>query len=215
MAPNALAELWELHLLPALYDPLVSVGERAGMATLRSDLVSTAQGRVLELGAGTGLNVAHYPPAVEELVLSEPGPGMAERLRARSHSSRCPTEVVLAGVEQLPFEDGRFDTAVCTFVLCTVPDPVSALRQARRVLREGGRLLFLEHVRAPTGSSLARWQDRMERPWRAFVGGCRCNQDTLALFDGLPFQLTRTEPAHWRGMPAIVRPVVLGEALAT
>jgi SAM-dependent methyltransferase len=215
MTSNALTELWDRHLLPALYDPLVSNGERAGMSVLRGRLVSAAEGRVLELGAGTGLNVAHYPPAVDELVLSEPEPGMAARLRQRASLSRCPTEVLQSGVEELPFEAGYFDAVVCTFVLCTVPDPVGALRQARRVLREGGRLLFLEHVRAPTGSSLVRWQDRLERPWRAFVGGCRCNQDTLKLFDGLPFQLARTESARWRGMPAIVGPVVLGEAIAT
>jgi ubiquinone/menaquinone biosynthesis C-methylase UbiE len=200
--------------MPALYDPFLWIAERAGMSALRQQLLSTAEGRVLELGAGTGLNIAHYPPVVRELVLSEPEPGMAARLRRRSHLSQIPTEVVQAGVEELPFDAGSFDTVVCTFVLCTIPDPINALLEARRMLPEGGRVLFLEHVRATDGSALARWQDRMEHPWRAFAAGCRCNQDTVKLFDQAPFRVTRAEPARWRGMPTIVRPVVMGEAVA-
>lgn len=200
--------------MPLVYDPFVWIGERAGMAALREQLLSTADGRVLELGAGTGLNVAHYPQAVRELVLSEPEPGMAARLRRRADSSDSATEVVEADAEDLPFEAGSFDTVVGTLVLCTVRDPAKALLEVRRVLREGGRLLFIEHVRAPQGTALARWQDRLERPWRGFAAGCRCNQDTLDLFERLPLRLVRTEHARWRGMPAIVRPIVLGEAVA-
>ncbi|HST54283.1 MAG TPA: class I SAM-dependent methyltransferase [Solirubrobacteraceae bacterium] len=200
--------------MPLLYDPFVAIGERAGMSNLRRQLVSAAEGRVLELGAGTGLNVAHYPPSIQELVLSEPEPAMAARLRRRSRLSAARTQVVQAGAEELPFDAGSFDTVVCTFVLCTVPDPASALLEARRVLAEHGRLLFLEHVRAPDGSALARWQDRLEHPWRAFASGCRCNQDTVALVEAAPFRVSASEPARWRGMPALVRPVVLGEAVA-
>jgi ubiquinone/menaquinone biosynthesis C-methylase UbiE len=214
MASNRLVTLWGRHVMPLLYDPFLSVGERVGMSTLRGRLVSSAEGRVLELGAGTGLNVPHYPPAVRELVLTEPEAGMASRLRRRSLRSQTPTEVVQAEAEALPFDAGSFDTVVCTLVLCTVPDPARALLEARRVLSEGGKLLFLEHVRAQDDPSLARWQDRLEPPWRAFASGCRCNQDTVKLFDQLPYRLVRTEPARWRGMPAIVRPIVLGEAVA-
>jgi ubiquinone/menaquinone biosynthesis C-methylase UbiE len=184
------------------------------MSALRGRLVSSAQGRVLELGAGTGLNVRHYPPAVSELVLSEPEPEMAVRLRRRSAPSRQAIEVVQSGAEDLPFPAGSFDTVVCTLVLCTVPDPRKALLEARRVLAEGGKLLFLEHVRAPRDSSLVRWQDRLERPWRAFACGCRCNQDTVALFEDIPFGVVKIGQARWRGMPPIVRPLVLGEAVA-
>lgn len=214
MASSGATGPWSRRVVPLLYDAVLSIGERAGMSAQRGRLVSTARGRVLELGAGTGLNVRHYPLAVRELVLSEPEPAMAERLRRRGAARGGSTEVVQARAEQLPFEAGSFDTVVGTFVLCTVADPVAVLREARRVLGDGGRLLFLEHVRAPDGSSLARWQDRLERPWRAFACGCRCNQDTVRLFDDLPFRLVRTEPLRWPAAPPIVRPVVLGEAVA-
>jgi SAM-dependent methyltransferase len=213
--PSRLVSFWGRNLLPRLYDPFVALSERVGMSAQRNRLLSTAAGRVLELGAGTGLNVPHYPAAVRELVLSEPEPGMAARLRRRSLRSRIATEVVQADAGALPFADGSFDMVVCTLVLCTVPDPTKALEEARRVLREGGRLLFLEHVRAEENSRLAHWQDRLESPWRAFAYGCRCNQDTVGLFDDLPFRLLQTEPARWRGMPAIVQPLLLGEAEAT
>jgi ubiquinone/menaquinone biosynthesis C-methylase UbiE len=197
-----------------MYEPIMWAGERAGMAARRAQLVSAAEGRVLELGAGTGLNVAYYPPTVRELVLSEPEPTMATRLRQRSLRSPVPTEVVEASAEELPFEAGSFDTVICTFVLCTVRRPDVALTEARRVLRDGGKLLFLEHVRAHEGSSLARWQDRLETPWRKFACGCRCNQDTVALLDGMAFQSVETEELRWRAVPRIVRPVVSGNAIA-
>lgn len=212
-ASNGLVALWGRRVMPLVYDPFVMIGERAGMSALRSRQVAAAEGCVLELGAGTGLNLRHYPPAVRRLVLSEPEPGMAARLRRRSARSSAAVEVVQASAEQLPFEDGAFDTVVCTLVLCTVPDPAKALTEARRVLSDGGRLLFLEHVRADS-RSLARWQDRLEPAWRAFACGCRCNQDTLAIFERLSFRVRRAERARWRAMPPIVRPLVLGEAVA-
>src|SRR5215210_5440442 len=122
----------------ALYDPFFWVAERAGMAARRRALVGQAHGRVLEIGAGTGLNVRHYPDGLD-LVLTEPDEAMAERLRARA--------------EALPFADDSFDTVVSTLVLCTVPDQPAALREIARILRPGGRLLFAEHVR----SDSARW----------------------------------------------------------
>lgn len=214
MAEGGLGEFWGRHFMPRLYDPFFWVGERVGMSALRKQLVSTAEGRVLELGAGTGLNLRHYQPAaVKELVLTEPEPGMFARLQRRGRGSHLPVKVVQASAEDLPFEGGAFDTVVCTLALCTVPDPIKTLLEARRVLSDGGKLLFLEHVRAERGSALARWQDRLEGPWRAFAYGCRCNQDTIDLFERVPFRLSRTESANWRGMPAVVRPVVLGEAL--
>jgi ubiquinone/menaquinone biosynthesis C-methylase UbiE len=214
MASNGLVTLWGRRAMPLLYDSFVSIGERAGMSALRSRQVAAAEGRVLELGAGTGLNLRHYRPSVRRLVLTEPEPGMAARLRRRSARSSAAVEVVEASAEELPFEDGTFDTVVCTLVLCTVPDPAKALTEARRVLDDGGRLLFLEHVRAQDSPSLARWQDRLEPAWRAFAYGCRCNQDTLEILEQLSFRVTRAERARWRAMPPIVRPLVLGEAVA-
>ena len=139
-----------------IYDPFLALGERRGMASRRRALLALARGRVLELGAGTGLNLAHYPAAVGELVLTEPDSAMCARLARRVARSGRDATVVAARAEALPFRDGAFDTVVSTLVLCTVEDPVAAVREVRRVLAPGGRLLFAEHVRA-SAPRLARW----------------------------------------------------------
>jgi ubiquinone/menaquinone biosynthesis C-methylase UbiE len=190
-----------------LYDPFLALGERRGMAAHRRDLLAPLHGRVLEVGAGTGLNVRHYPGAVEELVLSEPEPAFHGRLRRRAGDAAT---IVAAPAEALPFADASFDFVVSTLVLCTVADPAAAVRELRRVLRPGGRLVFIEHVRAGS-PRLARRQDRLERLWRAFASGCRCNRPTLELLAG-ELRLGPVTEACWRGMPAIVRPLAIGEA---
>lgn len=186
-----------------LYDPVLALGERRGMAARRRALLRPLRGRVLEIGAGTGLNLPHYPSDLE-LVLTEPDRAMAARLRRRFG-----VDVVPAPAEALPFEDASFDAVVSTLVLCTVDDPGAALAELRRVLRPGGRLVFIEHVRA--SGRLACWQDRLVRPWRRVAAGCRCNRPTLdTLRDAGLVVTARSE--QWRGMPALVRPLVVGEA---
>jgi SAM-dependent methyltransferase len=197
-----------------IYDPFLALGERRGMASRRRALLALARGRVLELGAGTGLNLAHYPAGMGELVLTEPDSAMCARLARRVARSRRDATVVAARAEALPFRDGAFDTVVSTLVLCTVEDPVAAVREVRRVLAPGGRLLFVEHVRA-SAPRLARWQDRLARPWRAFAGGCRCNQATLELLERGQLRVERVASGRWSGMPALVRPLVVGHAGAT
>ena len=142
--------------------------------------MSGAAGRTLEIGAGTGLNLEHYPLAVTRLVLTEPDPHMAKRLRSRlgEITPVAPTEVVEAGAEDLPFDHTSFDTVVSTLTLCTVADPEQAATEAKRVLRPDGRFLFIEHVRDEDGTGRARWQDRLERPWGWIAGGCHPNRDT-------------------------------------
>jgi ubiquinone/menaquinone biosynthesis C-methylase UbiE len=194
------------------YDAFLALSERRGMRTRRRALLAGAHGRVLEIGAGTGLNIDHYPAAVDELVLTEPEPGMCWRLQQRAAASGRDATVVQAGAEDLPFPDGSFDAVVSTMVLCTVPDPAAAMAEIRRLLRPGGRLLFIEHVRADDEPRLARWQDRLEAPWRAFGEGCRCNQPTLRLLDEAGLRPTRLGHDRWRGMPRIVAPLVIGEA---
>src|SRR4051812_40854227 len=139
-----------------MYDPVMRSAERAGMAARRRDLVSEARGSVLEIGAGTGLNVAHYPADLERLVITEPQRHMAALLRRKLEQLDRSVELVEAQAEELPFDGETFDTAVCTFALCTIGDPHRAIDEVHRILRPGGRLLFLEHVRAP-GERLARW----------------------------------------------------------
>ncbi len=197
----------------AMDDRLMAGTERAGLADRRAELVAGARGATLELGAGTGLNLRHYPAAVTDLVLAEPDRHMARRLRARLGEAGRPAEVVEAPAERLPFEDGRFDTVVVTLVLCTVQDPGQALEEIARVLKPGGRLLFLEHVRAPDGARLSRWQDRLERPWGWFGGGCHPNRDTVAALEASPLSVESADPGELPKAPPIVRPLVVGVAV--
>ncbi|HEX3239986.1 MAG TPA: class I SAM-dependent methyltransferase [Solirubrobacterales bacterium] len=194
----------------ALYDSGLRAAEEAGLARMRAELLAGAEGRVVELGAGTGANLEHYPE-LEELVLVEPDPHMTKRLRERLAGSGRKATIVEAPAERLPLEPGSFDTAVVTLVLCTVPDPVATIAEIARVLKPGGRLLFIEHVRAED-PSLARWQDRLERPWRFFADGCRCNRDTLATITASRFELGEVEHDRTPKAVPIVEPLVRGSA---
>ncbi len=157
----------------AIYEPMLSLGERRGMARRRRELLARATGRVLEIGAGTGLNLDHYPDHVEEVVLAEPQADMAARIEAKldSRSATAPAaRLVTAPAERLPFEDGSFDTVVSTMVLCTVNGLDASLDEIRRVLAPDGKLLFCEHVRADSGL-LGRAQDLLARPWAVYADG--------------------------------------------
>ena len=153
LAPPA-ARLWS-RLAAAIYDPFLALGERRGMRERRRRLLQEARGRVLEIGAGTGLNLAHYPDELDELLLSEPVGPMARRLESRLRRSGVRGRVLHAGAEALPVATGSIDTVVSTLVLCTVPDPEAALAEIQRVLRPDGRLLFCEHVRSDSIPSFA------------------------------------------------------------
>ena len=193
-----------------MYDPLVWVAELAGMRRKRRALLAQASGRVLEIGAGTGLNLSHYLDEIDELVLVEPEPAMRERLTQRIRRAGSQAAVVDAPAEALPFADGSFDTVVCTLVLCTVSAPDTALGEIGRVLRSDGRLLFIEHVRAES-PTLAYLQDRLREPWRRFACGCRCNRATVELMRSCGFQVDAHQ-SYWHAMPPIVRPLVSGRA---
>jgi SAM-dependent methyltransferase len=195
-----------------IYDPFLWLGERRGMAERRRRVLSSARGRVLELGAGTGLNLPHYPDGLERLVLAEPEEHMADRLERRRRELGRPAEVVLAPAESLPFDEGSFDTVVSTMVLCTVSDPDRALAEVHRVLAPGGSLIFVEHVRSDD-PRLARWQDRLRGAWESFADGCICNRPTLDLLRDAGFDVSVSERDAWRGMPPIVRPLVAGRAV--
>ena len=198
------------RLFASCYDRFLAATEEGGLRERRHALLAEARGRVLEIGAGTGLNLDHYGDAVTELVMTEPEAPMAQRLRERAAGRG---RVVEAPAEALPFDDASFDTVVSTLVLCTVRDPGRALTEVRRVLAPGGRLLFLEHVRSQD-PGLARWQDRLDPLWRRFGHGCRCNRDTAGLLAaaGLPPQ--RLERGTLPKAAPIVRPTIEGRAVA-
>ncbi len=137
---------------------------------------------------------------------------MARRLRRRLADSDVQAEVVEAAAERLPFPDASFDTAVFTLVLCTVPDPDAALAETARILRPGGRMLFVEHVRSEDPGR-ARWQDRLERPWGFFANGCHPNRDTVALIGASPLELEAVDGGRLPKALPIVRPMARGAAL--
>jgi SAM-dependent methyltransferase len=204
--------IWE-GVFAALYDPLMGRADRAGLAQERSAVVSTAAGRVLEIGAGTGRNLGLYPATgISRLVLSEPSAAMSVRLEQRLRGSREHAEVVVAGAEALPFGDGAFDCVVSTLVLCTVPDLPAALAEIRRVLAPGGRLLFVEHVRAESPAHAA-WQDRLHDPWLAIGNGCHCNRDTVAAITAAGFELGQVKHGVLRHLGPLVRPLVRATAI--
>ena len=186
------------------------LGERAGMGARRSRLLQRAHGRTVEIGSGTGLNLRHYPVAVSELILTEPDPSMRERLEQRAQRDRPGVEILADDAGTLTLADDSADTIVSTLVLCTVDDPALVLREIARVLRPGGDLLFIEHVRSDS-PRLARWQDRLEQPWGRFASGCRCNRDTLALIRAAGFTADARRDS-WRAVPPLVRPLIVGRA---
>ncbi|HYP47790.1 MAG TPA: class I SAM-dependent methyltransferase [Thermoleophilaceae bacterium] len=209
-APAEAATLAE-RVDAAIYEPFLWLGERLGMARHRRELLAAARGEVLEIGAGTGLNLGLYPAAVSSLVLLEPVEGMARRLEGRLAISGRAGRVCRAPAERLPFADDSFDTVVSTLVLCTVEDPERALAEIERVLRPDGQLLFIEHLRSDE-ERWARWLDRLEAPWASFGSGCRCNQPTLDILAQSRLRLARLERASWKGMPRVVRPLAIGAA---
>lgn len=194
----------------ALYDRGLKATEENGLRDMRREVLSQASGRTVDLGAGTGVNLDLYPEAVSELVMVEPDPHMIKQLRAKA-AGRGGVEILAASAQALPFADDSFDTAVFTLVLCTVPDPELALREAARVLKPDGKLLFIEHVRAED-AGLAGWQDRLEKPWRFLADGCHCNRDTVAMIEASPLKLERVESGELPKTPPIVRPLVRGSA---
>jgi ubiquinone/menaquinone biosynthesis C-methylase UbiE len=165
----------------------------------------------VEIGAGTGLNLPHYPHALDELLLAEPDPGMRLRLEKRLVRTGRQARLVAAPAERLPVADASLDTVVSTFVLCTVDSPDLVLREIARVLRPDGQLLFIEHVRSQS-PRLARWQDRLAGPWRRFGKGCRCNRPTAQTIASGGFVLDDMHHGSWRAMPPIVRPLIAGRA---
>ena len=169
-------------LLAALYDAALAPTEWLGVRDQRRRLMEGVTGRVVELAAGTGLNVPLYPETADEVHAVEPDAHMLEKLRVRAAKSDVRLFLYRGDSRHLPFVDGAFDGAIITFALCTIHDPVAALDEIHRVVRSGGVLRFLEHVRSPNPRT-ARWQDRATPLWSRFAGGCRLNQPTVEILE--------------------------------
>jgi len=204
------------RLMAWIYDPFMRATEEACLRQWRAELLAGLVGDVLELGAGTGANLPFYPapgPPLGRLVLAEPDRHMRARLHQRLHElGRADAEVCDADASALPFADGSFDVVVSTLVLCSVPDQARALAEARRVLRPGGRLVFLEHVASDRPDRLA-WQRRLEPLWKRVAGNCHLTRDTAAAIRAAGFTVERIERQSARRALPIVRPTVRGVAV--
>ena len=197
-------------LFAMTYDRQMAKTERAGLRAFRQRLLAGASGDVLEIGGGTGANLPCYGPAVESLTITEPQPPMLRHLERNVRAHRRDAKVLRAPAEDLPFDDDSFDVAVSTLVLCGVDDQPRALRELRRVLRPGGRLLFIEHVRSGDPGR-ARLQDRLN--WlNRMVVCCDCNRPTLDSIRSAGFTVAEVEHTELPKAPPFVRPAVLGTA---
>jgi ubiquinone/menaquinone biosynthesis C-methylase UbiE len=198
------------RLYAAVYDQITERLDRKGAAEHRERLAADADGEVLEVGAGTGRNLPHYRRATRVVAL-EPDPEMRARAAKAASRAGVAVDLIDGDAMHLPFPDESFDTAVMSLVLCTIPDPARALAEAHRVLRPRGTLRFYEHVRAED-PKLARWQDRLARPWRWIGRGCRANQETVDLIGAGAFKVRDLDRFFLDAAPPLTRPHVLGVA---
>ncbi len=192
------------------YDRQLAKVERAGLHDLRTGLIGQASGRVLEIGAGTGANLPLYSVEVESITLTEPERPMIRRLEERVREHAPSATILRAPAEDLPFDDDSFDTVISTLVLCGVDDQPRALRQLRRVLKPGGRFLFMEHVRSEE-PRLARMQDRLN--WlNRVVACCDCNRPTLDSIRAAGFDVLEVDHTAMKKVPPFVAPLIVGVA---
>jgi ubiquinone/menaquinone biosynthesis C-methylase UbiE len=176
---------------------------------LREKLVPLATGRVVEIGVGTGMNFDYYA-GVDSVHGVEPDPHMLARARSRAATVSVPIELTQAGAEALPYDDASFDTALVTWVLCTIPDPLAAVREVVRVLKPGGRMLFVEHVRSRFRLASAL-QAKATPLWMKIGGGCRLDRDSLGLIRQSGLQVAEVKPCGREGWTLI--PMYRGVAL--
>jgi ubiquinone/menaquinone biosynthesis C-methylase UbiE len=190
------ASWYERHLLPYFIDWACGIRP---VQRQRRKVVPLARGRVLEIGIGTGLNLPHYDRTrVESIVGLDPGLEMHRLARRRMRQAGLSVELVALSAETIPFADASFDTVLVTYSLCTIPDAVAALREMRRVLKPGGRLIFCEHGRAPD-AAVRQWQDRLTPLWSRLAGGCHLNRDIPALLAGAGFRSDDMETLYLPG----------------
>jgi SAM-dependent methyltransferase len=184
-------------IFPRLCDLLL---DRPAVARQRRELLSGAEGDILEIGFGTGLNLPHYSPKVRKITAVDPNAGMHSLARRRLRRSGIAVEQKVLSGEQLPFDEGAFDCVVSTFTLCSIDDVAQALREAYRVLKPGGQLLFLEHGLSPE-PGVQWWQRRLNRLEMLLADGCRLDRDMKCLIDALPFSTVQAEGFYLQGVP--------------
>jgi ubiquinone/menaquinone biosynthesis C-methylase UbiE len=196
-----MTSFYDRHIMPRL---IACACASAAIAKQRAKIVPLAEGRVLELGIGGGLNLAFYDPSKVSTVMGvDPSAELRVRAEAAPRPNGLSVKVAEGTAEVLPFDAGAFDTVVCTFTLCSVHTPAAALAEARRVLKPGGRLLFCEHGLAPD-ADVARWQRRIEPIWKPIAGGCHLTRPIGAAITGAGFKVQRVETMYLPKAPRIL-----------
>ena len=190
--------LWDRYVLPRLID--IVMGTQTTMAD-RARYVGMASGTVVEVGVGSGHNLRFYGPAVTRLLAIDPSRELWEIARGRQGRVPRPVDFLAASAERMPIEDGAADTVVMTWSLCSIPDALGAVREMRRVLKPGGRLLFIEHGAAPD-PAVRRWQDRLDPLWGRVAGGCHLNRKIDELLEAGGFRLAQIERGYGAGPKA-------------
>jgi len=188
---------YESRVFPWLNDRL---NADPALEQIRAEALRGARGRVVEIGFGSGLNLAHYPSAVQSLVAVEPSEGMQRRAWPRIAMAPFPVEVIEGIAERMPLGDAGYDTAVSTLTLCTVADPARVLAELRRVLRPNGRLLLMEHGLSEDGG-IARWQHRLNRIQRIVACGCNLNRAIAELVQANGFRFEAVRKFYVPKMP--------------
>ena len=181
-----MTETWyERHVLPYLLDLACSVSP---IRRQRMKVIPQAEGKVLEVGIGTGLNMPFYDRSRVKLIVGvDPGLRMHGLALKRSLQAGIDVELIGLSAERIPVEDASFDTVVCTYTLCSIPDPIAALKEIRRAMKPGAKLLFSEHGKSPDANVL-KWQTRLQPYWRQVAGGCMLDRDIPALLEEAGFQ---------------------------
>jgi ubiquinone/menaquinone biosynthesis C-methylase UbiE len=199
--------------MAAIYDRFMRGSEEACLARWRAELLRGLEGEVLEVGAGTGASLPHYPRGVSRLILTEPDRHMRTRLEAMVRSgNHRPTTILDTSLPGLPLEDGSCDAAVSLLVLCSVPDLDEALADLHRVLRPGGRLAFLEHVAAEGKPHRYKWQRRVEPIWKRVADGCHLTRRTEEAIRHAGFDLEEIQRESMRKAHPLVRTSIRGIA---
>ncbi len=200
----------EHKIFAAVYDRIIASVEKKALGARRAALLGGLKGRVLDVGAGTGVNLPYFK-AAESVVLAEPDGAMRAKINAKLGSASVPIEISDAPAEQMPFPDGHFDAAVCTLVLCTVPDPEASLAEIRRVLKPGGTLVLLEHVGGSGG--VAKVQRALGPVWTRCAAGCVLTRDTRASVEQAGFTVDEFESFEVRPRIFPITPII--QAVAT
>jgi ubiquinone/menaquinone biosynthesis C-methylase UbiE len=186
---------YQSRILPKFID--LSMRNR-DLAAYRERVLSAAAGRVLEIGIGSGLNLPFYTDRVAQVVGLEPAPRLLAMTQEAARRQQIAVELIGASAESIPFPDRQFDTVITTWTLCSIPAVSTALNEMRRVLKPTGRLLFVEHGRAPE-ENVRRWQDRLTPVWKCIGGGCHLNRPIRELIEGAGFRIEHLQTGYMKG----------------